>query len=416
MPASFSSDLLFLVLLTVPIKLRLSAPQRAEIVALLARLNDARSWLAQQVWPTPLRSAFAIQEAHYRELRRLFGLSSQQAVKACAAVAATLATSPKRCPSFRKDAAFPYDQRLATLLPHKDQVSLRGAKARILCSYALASAQRPLLAEVARVGEAKLLVRKGKVYLYLSTSLDEEPTVPSQSFLGVDLGLKNLATDSEGTHHSGAETERVRSKYARLRADLQARATRSARRALQHISGKEARFRSIENHKIANALVRKAAQGTSRGIALEDLTGIRERTTVRHHQRARHSGWAFHQLRALIVYKALANSVEVVFVDPRNTSRECPRCHHTARENRPTRDRFCCVGCGYEAEADQVAAVNISKKAEVNRLNVPRKEAVGKRAASGSQAQVSRRKLGAKSSGLQAGDRLQVIHPRKRGI
>lgn len=404
----FPSAFFAVVTLTVPVKLRLRPDQRAALVALLARLNEARTWLAAQVWPTDLRSSLKIHHTFYYALRERFGLSSQQACRVIGSVADTLAAKPTGCPTFRKDAAFPYDQRLYTLFPDTGEVSLLGPDKRIRCAYGVAPAQRPLLADLARVGEAKLCVRKGKAYLYFSTELEAEEPAPEDHFLGVDLGVKSLATDSDGTTYTGAAVERVRQKYARLRAELQAKGTRSARRALKNISGKEARFRQIENHRIANSLIRKAAQGTSRGIALEDLTGIRERTTVRQPQRARHSGWAFHQLRAMIVYKALANGLDVAFVDPRNTSRQCPCCDHITKENRPTRDRFCCVRCGFEAEADHVAASNISQKAEVNRLHVPRKEAGRKRSASGSQAQVSRRKSVAKSPGLQAGDRLLV--------
>ncbi|MFJ9447825.1 zinc ribbon domain-containing protein [Kitasatospora sp. NPDC101235] len=49
----------------------------------------------------------------------------------------------------------------------------------------------------------------------------------------------------------------------------------------------------------------------------------------------------------------------VMAVDPRNTSRRCPACGLTTRENRPAQDTFHCVGCGHQAHADTVGAVNV---------------------------------------------------------
>src|SRR5713226_3998940 len=57
--------------------------------------------------------------------------------------------------------------------------------------------------------------------------------------------------------------------------------------------------------------------------ALEDLTGIRERVTVRHENRYERHSWAFYQLRIYIAYKAAWAGVPVRFVDPRNTSKTC---------------------------------------------------------------------------------------------
>ena len=77
---------------------------------------------------------------------------------------------------------------------------------------------------------------------------------------------------------------------------------------------RKANYRRNENHRIANGIVRQA-KGTERGIAMEDLSGIRERTTVRAKERARHSGWAFAQLQGFVVYKAKLAGVPVVLVD-----------------------------------------------------------------------------------------------------
>lgn len=148
--------------------------------------------------------------------------------------------------------------------------------------------------------------------------------------LGIDLGIENIATDSDGQVFSGEKVEQVRKRYNKLRAGLQ-RVTatsrhRSAQRKLKKMSGREKRFKRDVNHVISKAIVSKS-KGTLRAVALEDLGGIR-RATVRHTQRDRHSKWSFGQLRAFVEYKAKRDGVPVRVVDPRNTSRECAECHN----------------------------------------------------------------------------------------
>jgi putative transposase len=120
------------------------------------------------------------------------------------------------------------------------------------------------------------------------------------------------------------------------------------------------------NHCISKALV-STAQGTQRGIALENLQGIRNRAgqTVRKRQRRVLHSWAFFQLRAFIAYKAQMAGVRVALVNPAYTSQTCSRCGHCEKANRRTQSKFLCVACGYACHADLNAAVNISRAAVI---------------------------------------------------
>jgi IS605 OrfB family transposase len=157
---------------------------------------------------------------------------------------------------------------------------------------------------------------------------------------------------------------------------LQRKGTQAARRLLKKRRRKEKRMASQKNHEISKRIVEKA-QRHSLGIALEELTGIRERTTVRKSQRRQQSSWAFHDLRQKIEYKARLAGVPVVLVDPRNTSRTCPACGCVDKANRPHQSTFLCVGCGYFAPADSNAAVNIGRRAAVNQPYIPTTSAIG---------------------------------------
>ena len=138
----------------------------------------------------------------------------------------------------------------------------------------------------------------------------------------------------------------------------------SAKRHLKKLRKRQARFQKDTNHRISKDLVVRA-KGTARGIALEDLSDIRERTRLRKAQRARHSNWGFAQLRQFISYKAALAGVLVYIIDPAYTSQRCSACGHTERGNRPTQSHFCCLSCGHTTSADTNAAIHISRAAVI---------------------------------------------------
>ena len=133
---------------------------------------------------------------------------------------------------------------------------------------------------------------------------------PSE-YLGVDLGMITLAATSDGeflNHATGpkhAHINQVRARYGRFRQKLQKKGTKSAKRLLRKRSGREKRFAADVNHCLSQGHCRHGERHP-RGIALEDLKGIRERAgkTVRKRQRRVLHSWAFFQLRAFIAYKA----------------------------------------------------------------------------------------------------------------
>ncbi|MFC8259632.1 zinc ribbon domain-containing protein [Streptomyces sp. NPDC057291] len=77
------------------------------------------------------------------------------------------------------------------------------------------------------------------------------------------------------------------------------------------------------------------------------------------------AGWGV--FLAILNAKAESAGREVMAVDPRHTSRRCPECGHTAKENRPTQEMFHCVNCGHQAQADTVGALNVLRAGLVRR-------------------------------------------------
>ncbi|MGW2081095.1 zinc ribbon domain-containing protein [Streptomyces sp. NPDC001939] len=182
-------------------------------------------------------------------------------------------------------------------------------------------------------------------------------------WIGVDRGIVSLATTSGGVNYQGGGLCRYRNWCAGKRAGLQKKQTRSATRRLARRSTREQRHATHLNHRISKEIV-SVAQRTGRGIAVEELDGIRDRVRLRRDQRGTLSLWPFHQLGQHLGCKARRAGVAFLEADPACTSQRCPRCEVQAgKANRPTRDDFCCRRCGLAGPADHVAGVNVRDRA-----------------------------------------------------
>ncbi|WP_229795830.1 RNA-guided endonuclease TnpB family protein, partial [Actinoplanes campanulatus] len=253
-----------------------------------------------------------LQKIVYADLRAEFGLSAQMAVRAIAKACEAYKRDKKIEPVFRPDGAVQYDQRMLTW-KGRDAVSILTLSGRIIVPVVYQGRWTQVPGTVVR-GQADLIVRDSKWYLAVVIDVPEPPGGGEpDGWLGVDLGVVNLATDSDGTAHCGMAVRAVRRRNLDLRRRLQAKGTKSAKRLLKKRRRKEARYARDVNHCISKALVR-TAKDTGRGIKLEDLSGIRERMTVKKAQRSDLHSWAFHQLRQFVGYKAVIAGVPVVLV------------------------------------------------------------------------------------------------------
>jgi len=354
---------------TVCCKLRIDSADDATLRTTQAAFNAAATYCATVAWDQAITNKNTLHHVVYGATRAQFGLGAQLACcardKAAEAVRAARSSHRASCPSFQDDGSIRYDARTYRLMP-LDRVSLNTLTGRVVGQLDLGDFQRQYLYDLTwKIGGAEL-IRRGHVW-YLCVTQSKQVPAPDEPLgvLGVDLGIVSIATDSDGETFSGAEVEMVRERYHVRRQRLQAVGTKTSKRRLRKLSGKERRFQKNSNHVISKRLVAKAAEGC-KALALEDLTQIRQRVTVRHSQRRRHSNWAFRQLRTDISYKAALVGVRVVFVDPRNTSRMCSACGFCDKRNRKTQSHFECLSCGFVAVADVNAAVNIADRAVVN--------------------------------------------------
>jgi len=346
--------------LIAQVKLQPTPEQFALLKQTLETTNAACNYISERAWREQTFKQYRLHKLVYYDVRETFELSAQMTVRCISKVADAHKRDQGGQRTFKPYGSIAYDDRILRWYIDTSEVSIWTLNGRQRMPFVTGKRQLELLPS--RQGESDLIYRDGAFYLHAVCEVGEPPVDDVSAFLGIDLGIKNIATDSDGNRYTGNHINNLRERHARLRARLQGKGTQSAKRRLQKRRRKESRFAHDVNHVIAKEIVERA-KGTGRGIALEDLSGIRERITVRKAQRRQHHAWAFYDLRQKIVYKARLAGVPVVFVDPRNTSRTCPVCGGVDKRNRPDQETFSCVQCGFSGHADHIAACNIARRA-----------------------------------------------------
>jgi putative transposase len=350
---------------TMLLKLAPTEDQANALLDTMHAFNAACNYIAEQAFEAKVANKFELQKMTYGELRTTYHLPAQLAIRAISKTSEAYKRDKSIKPAFRPEGAIVYDQRVMSFkgITHVSLLTLSG---RVLVPFVMGGYQESRMDAIK--GQADLLYRNGTFYLAVTLEVPEPEPGEPRGTLGVDLGIVNLATDSEGETFSGELVERSRRRHHALRQRLQKRGTYNAKRRLKKLAGREARFKRNTNHVISKRIVAKA-KANGQGIAIEELRHIRKRTEarLRHSQRSRHSSWAFGQLRFFLSYKAALAGVPLHTVNPRNTSKTCPACGHCAKENRKSQACFCCVQCGLTMNADIVGAINISRAP----VNVP---------------------------------------------
>ncbi|ABD03758.1 ISSoc1, transposase [Synechococcus sp. JA-2-3B'a(2-13)] len=359
--------------LTVSCKLKASQSQAAKLDATLEAFGQALNWVNQNT-PEKVANAVKLQSLCYREIRARFGLSSnlarttsrlrdQQVCRRLAGARKVARQKNRPVKAFKRGFAT-YDARIFSFREKDWTVSLTTVEGRERFELAIGRYQRERLAG-SNPKSATLVKRKDGSYS-IQICVETEPCPPQRTgrVLGVDLGRTDIAHTSEGDNWNGQQLNRIRDHYSKLRAALQRKAskgTRSSRRRcrqlLQRLSGKERRFQAWVNHRISKAIVSRA-KATNSAIALEDLTGIRERVNQQPRSKAerrRANSWAFYQLRQFLEYKARVAGVSLILVPPAYTSQTCHRCLHIHSEQGKSYrsgKSFKCGHCGWEGDAD----------------------------------------------------------------
>jgi IS605 OrfB family transposase len=356
--------------LTLVVKLQVTESQREILADTANAFASACNWINTTVNPK-LTNRNSIQAVCYHEVKEQFRLSANHVVRACARVAANRLTAKQKGKKVKgfKPTSFDCDGRTFSFR-EKDwtiSVSTTGKRLRVpirASNYhrGKLTGQNPTSAQICQH-------RGGEWYAHIQ--IKSQPPKPSQTdnVIGVDFGRREIAKTSTNRGWDGKAIQNTRDKYSRVRASLQKKAsqgTRSSRRRcreiLQRLSGRERRFQAWLNHNISKSIIEEAKQSNS-AVAVEDLTGIRERINEKPRnktERRRSNSWAFYQLRAFLEYKGIKEGIEVIAIPPAYTSQTCHCCNHIGIR---TNKSFKCSNsrCGWTGDADLNGALMIEK-------------------------------------------------------
>ncbi|MFG3407831.1 RNA-guided endonuclease InsQ/TnpB family protein [Streptomyces sp. NPDC048142] len=249
---------------------------------------------------------------------------------------------------------------------------------------------RPVVGKVKTVS----VKREGRKWFVVLTAeqAQPDPLPATGSMVGIDVGIASFLTTSNGGHvenprharKAAAKLEvaqQALSRFGRVRRDKR---TGNHRRAVERVATlhrKVRRQRLDHAHKTALGLVREHDFIAHEDLKIRNMVkapapkpdpetpgtflpnGAAAKSGL--NRSIADAGWGV--FLTILHAKAESAGREVIAVDPRNTSRTCPECGHTAKENRPTQERFHCIACDHHAHADEVGATNVLRAGLVRR-------------------------------------------------
>lgn len=245
------------------------------------------------------------------------------------------------------------------------------------------------LAEKDRIPDGKYKTttfsRDGTGAWFVSVPVEYKPELldTTGEILGVDVGVAVAVAVSDGTlyennRHLARYNKRLRDLQRKLsRQELKSNGWKKTQAKIARLHAKIANMRQHDRHNITSDIIYNKRPGLVRveDLQVKNMTG-KARPKLREdgngyapNKRRQKAGLnrailevAPYELRRQLEYKGKWVGVDVQAVPAAYTSQTCSRCGHTAAENRATRDKFCCVECGYTAHADINAACVIRDK------------------------------------------------------
>jgi IS605 OrfB family transposase len=298
-------------------------------------------------------NAINLHKLCYADVRRLFGLSANLAVRSIRRVVfcMTRLKGKRKRPQKFSPKSIDYDARIFSYRERDETVSLTTTKGRIRTPMILGEHQRSALK--GQNPTSATVIKKGKDwYIHIVVEFEKTP-IDGDGVMGVDLGINNIATTSTGLRIEGKARQDFKQKRAKVRASLQSKGKQSTKKALKKLSGYENRRIKHENHVLSKQLVDEAKRHNCGIIRMERLTDIRSKTkTWNKHLNRMVAGWSFYQLQNFVEYKAAAFGISVEYVNPAYSSQTCHQCFNLGSRKG---ERFNCLTCG-----EQHADVNAS--------------------------------------------------------
>lgn len=246
--------------IVVQVKLVPDAVQALAIGSTLRAVNEAANWVSEVAFERGVPREYELRKHTYAKLKDsgLGAQAAQHTIKKVRDAYTTLKAnirvgslgkpgSKRRTKAeskpivFRRDAAHPYDDRCLSWQYDAQTISIWTAAGRLKnLRFACSADQLKTLRDYRR-GESDLIERDGVFYLIAVCEVPEAEQYEPDGFVGVDLGIVNIATTSTGYRAAGRGLNRHRKQQLELRRKLQAKGTPSAKRRLKHRRRKERR-------------------------------------------------------------------------------------------------------------------------------------------------------------------------------
>ncbi|ACK73014.1 transposase, IS1341 family [Gloeothece citriformis PCC 7424] len=339
--------------ITIACKLKVGSELAKEIDETFLTFAIACDWINNNT-PVKLTNKTAMQSLVYQDVRAKFGLSSNLAIQALRRVCANRKTAKQKGRKVKEfsPTSVSYDARIFSFKESDWTVSLKLLHKRRKFELLIGNYHRGMLKGTNPTSATLVKRKNGDYYIHINLDKPVPEPIKTDDVIGVDLGRTDIAVTSEGDSWSGKQITDLRNHYAKMRAILQRKATKGTRttrgrcrQLLKRLSGHEKRFQSWLNHCISRKLVDNAV-ANKKAIAIEDLTGIRERTNKKSRSKKDKrlgNNWAFYQLREYLTYKCLLAGVKLILVNPAYTSLTCHKCFVIGDRNGK---KFTCSSCG----------------------------------------------------------------------
>jgi IS605 OrfB family transposase len=350
---------------TISVKCKLQVPieLRSEIDRTLQGFADACNQIYEIAKHENCWNTTKLHHKVYKQVREATGLKANHVCQAIRRVIGN-AKAVKQVHKFRPT-SLNLDIRTFQYIEDLQTVGVTLMCGRVKFKLSIGNYQLALLKGQSPTAATLNKTKRGDYYINICVDLPTDPTGKTPKVVGVDLGRRDIATTSTGKSWSGEQIQNTRDRYSKVRANIQSKRTRSSRRLMRRLSGREQRFQKWLNHNISKQLVQDA-KNSNAALAFEDLTNIRQSLNQKRRsktERRRTNNWAFYQLRMFVEYKARIAGVPVIFVPPAYTSQTCSRCHHVhpiKGKSYRNGKKYKCGNCGFEHDADINAALNIA--------------------------------------------------------
>ncbi|MGL6024080.1 MAG: RNA-guided endonuclease InsQ/TnpB family protein [Cetobacterium sp.] len=234
----------------------------------------------------------------------------------------------------------------------------------------LAESLRKVISGEWKMCDSSVQVDGKDFYCLLSLDVPNRTNeLDKEKVLGVDLGIKypayyatNFSKWVKGGLGSIDSFLKVRMALQKKKVETQkavvlatgGKGRNKKVQSVDTIKDKERNFAKTYNHQLSAEIIKVALKNRCGVIKLEKLTknGFDSKLL---------RNWSYFELQTMIQYKAKMNGIEVLFINPAYTSQMCSECGNIDKENRPTQEQFRCTKCGFEANADHNASINIAK-------------------------------------------------------